>query len=101
MLRRMDEARYLSANEVADRLGISLRTVRRRIADGTLPSVKVGGTVRIPISALDAPEQATRSAARESLAPYAATSGTEADAHAEYIRRWNREHWPDTFERML
>jgi len=29
---------------VADRLGLSVRTVRRWIADGTLPSTKIGGT---------------------------------------------------------
>jgi excisionase family DNA binding protein len=101
MLRAMDETRYLSAAEVAERLGISLRTARRRIADGTLPSVKIGGAVRVPASALGAPEGAPRTAARERIAPYAASAGVEADAQAEDIRRWNREHWPDTFERML
>ena len=35
---------YLRAKAVADLLGVSVRTVRRWIADGTLPSTKVGGT---------------------------------------------------------
>jgi excisionase family DNA binding protein len=39
--------------EVADRLGCSVRTVRRRIADGTLPSVKVGALRLVPEEALD------------------------------------------------
>ena len=34
---------YLRARQVAERLGSSERTVRRLIADGTLPSVKIGG----------------------------------------------------------
>jgi excisionase family DNA binding protein len=94
----MDETRYLSAKEAADRLGISLRTVRRRIADGSLPSVKIGGAVRIPASALEPPEPAARpDAAREAVAPYAG----ERESREAYIRRWNRDHWPDTYERML
>lgn len=94
----MEETRYLSAKETADRLGISLRTVRRRIADGSLPSVKVGGTVRIPASALEPPLPAGGpTAAREAAAPYA----TEHESREAYIRRWNRDHWPDTYERML
>jgi excisionase family DNA binding protein len=36
--------RYLRASDVADRLGVSIRTVRRWIADGTLPSTKIAGT---------------------------------------------------------
>ena len=94
----MDETRYLSATEAAERLGISLRTVRRRIADGSLPSVRIGGTVRIPASALEPPlPTAGPGAAREATALYA----SERDSREAYIRRWNRDHWPDTYERML
>jgi len=91
----MDETRYLSAKETAARLGISLRTVRRRIADGSLPSVKIGGAVRVPASALEPP--ASQHAAREAVAPYA----SERESREAYIRRWNRDHWPDTYDRML
>jgi excisionase family DNA binding protein len=38
-----DPAQYLRAGEIARLLGISKRTVRRRIKDETLPSTKVGG----------------------------------------------------------
>ena len=38
---------YLSAKEVASLVGVSLRTVRRWIAEGTLPAARVGGVVRI------------------------------------------------------
>ena len=34
---------YLRAREIAALTGVKLRTVRRWIADGRLPSVKVGG----------------------------------------------------------
>ncbi len=34
---------YLRANEIALLTGVSLRTVRRWIAAGTLPSAKIGG----------------------------------------------------------
>ena len=96
----MDESTYLSAAQVAERLGISLRTVRRRIADGTLPSLKVGGAVRVPASALeipDAPASAFSHSSREAAVAY----GTARESDEAYIRRWNREHWPDSWERML
>jgi excisionase family DNA binding protein len=38
-----DAPDYLRAGDIARLSGASVRTVRRRIADGTLPSVKVGG----------------------------------------------------------
>ena len=93
----MDETPFLSAAQVAERLGISLRTVRRRIADGTLPSLKVGGAVRIPASALEVPAAAEPNAVREAPVAY----GTALESDEAYIRRWNREHWPDSWERML
>lgn len=98
----MDEATYLSAAQVAERLGISLRTVRRRIADGTLPSLKVGGAVRIPASALEIPVVPSPPASGTHAAREAAVSyGTARESDEAYIRRWNREHWPDSWERML
>ena len=93
MLRAMNETRYLTAVEVATRLGISLRTVRRRLADGTLPSVKIGGAVRVPAAALEPSEAAPRHAAREAAVAYGTVDGSDEEA----IRRWNREHWPDTW----
>ncbi len=92
----MEDTTYLTAAQAADRLGISLRTVRRRIADGSLVSVKIGGAVRIPASALQPPEPRPQAAAREAVATYEAAESDEA-----YIRRWNREHWPDSWARML
>jgi excisionase family DNA binding protein len=95
----MREPDYLTAAESAARLGISLRTARRRIADGSLPSVRIGHAVRIPAAALDLPPAGRAgAAAREAVVRYA------TDVHedrAAYIARWNASHWPDTFERTL
>ena len=95
----MSNADYLTAAEAAARLGLSLRTVRRRIADGSLPSVRIGRAVRVSAAALDLPAaRPAGSAARDAVAPYAANT---EDGRAAHIARWNAAHWPDTFERML
>lgn len=44
----MTDRRYLRAREVAELTGLSVRTVRRRIADETIRSVKWGGTRLVP-----------------------------------------------------
>jgi excisionase family DNA binding protein len=99
IIESVTEPDYLTAAEAATRLGISLRTVRRRIADGSLPSARIGRAVRIPAAALDLPVARPReAAAREAVAPY--RSGADED-RAVYVARWNAAHWPDTFERML
>jgi excisionase family DNA binding protein len=95
----MGEPDYHSAAEAAARLGVSLRTVRRRIADGSLPSVRIGRSVRIPAVALDLPAaRPVPGAAREAVAPYTASADED---RAAFIARWNAAHWPDTYERML
>jgi len=48
-----EAAEYLSAAEVARQLGISLRTVRRWISSGALPSTRIGGTRRVAIADLE------------------------------------------------
>jgi excisionase family DNA binding protein len=95
----MREPDYLTAAAAAARLGISLRTVRRRIADGSLATVRIGRAVRIPATALDLPVARARTAAvREAMAPYSVDADEDREA---YIARWNAGHWPDTWERML
>jgi len=95
----MHEPDYLTAAEAATRLGISLRTARRRIADGSLPSVRIGRAVRIPAAALDLPlARPAGAAVREAVAPYVTETD---DSQAAYVARWNAAHWPDTWERML
>jgi len=44
----------LTATAVAERLNISLRSVRRMIADGRLPFVRIGRSVRVRLEALEA-----------------------------------------------
>lgn len=46
---------YVSISEAADRLSVSTKTVRRYIARGQLPAVRIAGhLIRIPTDALDA-----------------------------------------------
>ncbi len=42
---------YLRAREIAELVGMDVRTIRRLIADGTLPSVKIGGARLVPVEA--------------------------------------------------
>jgi excisionase family DNA binding protein len=51
--REREDWPLLSAKDVATRLGISERTARQMIADGTLPSLKTGGLTKVQPSALD------------------------------------------------
>jgi len=96
----MSNADYLTAAEAAVRLGISLRTVRRRISDGSLPCARIGHAIRIPVAAIELPAAAPAgSGTREAVAPCATNPGMGGPA-AE-VTRWNAAHWPDTFERML
>lgn len=44
----------LSAKEVAQRLNLSLRTVRRLIASGALATIRIGSSVRISEADLQA-----------------------------------------------
>ncbi len=44
---------YLRARDITEITGVSLRTVRRWIADGTLPSKKVGGARLVSKTALE------------------------------------------------
>ena len=44
---KVEEREMLSPTEVARRLGVSRRTVRRWVAAGVLPAYRVGGVIRI------------------------------------------------------
>lgn len=39
-----ERSQHLRARKIAERVDVNIRTVRRWIANGTLPSVKVGGS---------------------------------------------------------
>jgi excisionase family DNA binding protein len=45
---------YFRAVEIAELTGLALRTVRRRIADGTFPSTKLGGARLVAKADLEA-----------------------------------------------
>ncbi len=51
-------SRYLRIEEVAQRLGIGRSTAYRHIQAGRIPSIRIGGSVRVPERALDAWEAA-------------------------------------------
>jgi excisionase family DNA binding protein len=42
---------FFRVEEVAEKLGISLATAYRRIEDGSIPSVRLKGCIRIPVVA--------------------------------------------------
>lgn len=55
----MDFARrFLSRREAAAMLGLSERTLDRRIQDSTIPHARVGGRVMVPVEALNRLEAA-------------------------------------------
>ena len=49
-IRQERDAEGVSPAEAAKRLGLSVRTVNRRIRDGLLPSIRVGGARRVLLS---------------------------------------------------
>jgi len=50
----MQHKLVFSIKEAAELLGVHENTLRKRIADGTIPSRKLGNRVLIPVSALKA-----------------------------------------------
>jgi excisionase family DNA binding protein len=53
-----DRRSHLRAREIAKLTGLSLRTVRRRIGDGTFRSVKLGGSRLVPMSEIEPAQEA-------------------------------------------
>lgn len=45
--------KFLTRQETADALSISLVTLARRLADGSIPFIKLGNRVLIPIQFID------------------------------------------------
>lgn len=52
------ETAMLSVRQAAQRVGLSMCSIRRHIADGTLASTKIGGSIRVPSSALRVSDRA-------------------------------------------
>ena len=51
---RTERPTYLSLQTAAELHDVSVKTIRRRIADGTLPAYRVGGQLRVREADLDA-----------------------------------------------
>jgi excisionase family DNA binding protein len=71
--------RYGSASELATYAGLSLRTVRRRVADGSLRSVKLGRRVLIPFTSIDRPrtqEHPNMASAATTVSPHRSVDST-------------------------
>jgi len=49
----MSATAFLRPRQIAEMLGVTERTVRRWIADGTLPSVKLGGARLVALVTLE------------------------------------------------
>lgn len=53
MVASQSTKRFFSRNEAAEVLGLSLPTISRRLADGSIPFTKLGGKVLIPAEAIE------------------------------------------------
>ena len=47
------QRRFLTLDQVAEQFQVSRRTVERLVAAASMPSVRVGGSVRVPADELD------------------------------------------------
>jgi len=87
---------YLSISQFSAETTLSLATVRRRLKDGSIPSIQPGGSrtkILIPVSALTEPPllQSTRSTGlNSSPLPDASSSNPQSQPQA---RRGPRPHW--------
>jgi excisionase family DNA binding protein len=96
----MNDRPYRTAAEVALELGVSLRTVRRWVADGRLRATRVGRSVRIPVDAyreLSPPSSAGAGPWVEGQLPASSRVGEVA---ADYAAGRVAPTWPDTPERL-
>lgn len=50
----MNDRLTYTPHEVAERMNVSERTVRRKVADGEIPSLDWNGPIRIPVAAFEA-----------------------------------------------
>lgn len=87
-----DGERLLTAAEAATVLGVSERTIRRRIQSRKLPAIDAGGQMRIPASALGvrAPD-ATDSTSAGQRRPLPVVSSTTEAALVALIERQSHE----------
>lgn len=96
----MNERLYRTAAEVAQELGVSLRTVRRWVADGRLRATRVGRSVRIPVDAYREASTPVPEAMRGTGGRTRATRRI-GEVAADYSGRHLDGSWPDTPERLI
>jgi excisionase family DNA binding protein len=95
----MSNRPYRTAAEVAQELGVSLRTVRRWVADGRLRVTRVGRSVRIPVDAYREASPAFPSGAAPGEGQAHGTRRVREVA-ADYSAGRVAATWPDTPERL-
>lgn len=78
--------RYGSAADVAALTGLSLKTVRRRVKDGTLRGVTLGRRVLIDLDALDRPRTPEPSAMATTHTPAPAVADGDVDTSTGRLR---------------
>ena len=74
---------HLSARDAARFLGVHERTIRRRIAAGSLPAVKVGTSYHIPRTALERVPTGHQTGQRTADMPQPTTGQPDRDAVAQ------------------
>lgn len=96
----MDERPYRTAAEVALELGVSLRTVRRWVADGRLRATRVGRSVRIPVDAYRGASPPSSGGTGPGFEGRSPAARRAAEVAASYAAEREAAAWPDTPERL-
>ncbi len=100
----MNDRPYRTAAEVARELGVSLRTVRRWVADGRLRATRVGRSVRIPADAYrdaSAPPPSAAAGMTPSGEGRSSAPRRVGEVAADYVAGRRAATWPDTPERLV
>jgi excisionase family DNA binding protein len=96
----MNDRPYRTATEVALELGVSLRTVRRWVADGRLRATRVGRSVRIPVDAYREASLPSFASAVPGIESRSPASWRVGEVAADYSGGRAAATWPDTPERL-
>ena len=96
----MSDRPYRTATEVALELGVSLRTVRRWVADGSLRATRVGRSVRIPVDAYREASLPSSTGAVPGIEGRSPASRRVGEVAADYSAGRMAATWPDTPERL-
>jgi excisionase family DNA binding protein len=96
----MNDRPYRTAAEVALELGVSLRTVRRWVADGRLRATRVGRLVRIPVGAYREVSPPSSTGTVPGIEDRSLASRRVGEVAADYAARHEATTWPDTPERL-